>query len=207
MAAAAVFETYELLENIITQLPPKDIRIAQSVSQQWRHLAKRSQSVRIARCLSVVAGSRHPSENESNKDKQQLSNRRFGGIHQCSMLVPARVNPFFRRTGERPSTTGFEGGFEATHLASTDLGDVRMQYVSEPPISIVYLQAIFRTRRSHHRKKKNIKYCWSPVAQCSMRVSTGVTIQDVAECVKLLRRSCSDKDEISLTCNMFQFAR
>lgn len=209
MAAAAVFETYELLENILTQLPPKDIRIAQHVTQQWRSLVKRSQSIRVAWCLGVVTASRDPGKNETNKDKQQLCNRTFvgqgGRLLKFSILVPAKVNPFFERIGRGSPTTEFEGGFEISDLARTVLGDERMQYVSEPPISIVYLDVMLRTRMSHHTKKKNICHTWKPVAHCSMRIPTGVTIQDVADCVKLLRRSCSGEERISLTCNITAF--
>ena len=52
-AATAVFNTYELLENIIAFLPPPSIRHARSVAQRWRQLSERSTRIRRARCMAA----------------------------------------------------------------------------------------------------------------------------------------------------------
>ena len=50
-ATQAVFDTLELLENIITFVPPKKIQTLERVSKYWRQLINTSPRIRRLRCL------------------------------------------------------------------------------------------------------------------------------------------------------------
>ncbi|KAK3702937.1 hypothetical protein LTR37_014786 [Vermiconidia calcicola] len=47
-ACPAVFETYELLEDIISRLPAQDILANKRVSKAWLHIIRNSKKIRIA---------------------------------------------------------------------------------------------------------------------------------------------------------------
>lgn len=48
MASAAVFGTYELLEQILLHLPVKDLLLSQGVAKGWHDMVQRSQGARRA---------------------------------------------------------------------------------------------------------------------------------------------------------------
>jgi len=206
-ATTAALDTYELLENIISQLPRSDIETVQRVSKQWRQLIGGSFVIRRARCLSVVETS-NPEESfwshaDNDEHTQKLVNYfvdypqkppHQGNItcFQALMHVPAKMCPIIH--GKRRASDfylpGVSFAYDVTSLPSKSFSNIRkemskigakspcksreefyQQYISEPPVSIIYLQVseLLRSGRS------------KPLAQCSLRVSTGVTIKDLVE--------------------------
>lgn len=62
-----------------------------------------------------------------------------------------------------------------------DIEEVHKQYVTEPPVRITYLEL-------QGQSKVDI---WKPTAQCSIRVSAGLTVDDSIEGARLLAQSRS----------------
>ncbi len=156
-------------------------------------LIKDSLVIRRARCLEVVA---ETSCLDDVHDKQQLVSHICAvdpadAYHRAFMLIPAQMNPIFGgplwHFGEAVNFN-----FDVTDSSPSTLGESLAQYISEPRICVVYLEA---TSRTFHRG-----WCARhTVAQCSMRVSTGITIKDLLEGVRLLRKSCTSDHRVFLT--------
>lgn len=86
MTAAAVFETYELLEHTLLHLPTKDLLLCQRVCKQWRALVQRSRRARKALFIDHIA------PDDDYQDMGDLG-RLYGGCHrECQMLL---MNPLF----------------------------------------------------------------------------------------------------------------
>ena len=187
-AAQKVVGTCELLEMIMTYLPSKDVRTAEKVARNWRKIATTSLPIRRARCV-------HPTPLP------------HAGM-PIFMDWPAKADPVFRamvahhmvnRTISYANSNLIVHPF-LVHFAlptadATDWsiysidslvklrgsGNLRQQYITEPPIPIVYLQIAKVGRSGPMESTRYVTEWMRYVTECSIRVSTGVTLADVVE--------------------------
>ncbi|KAK3054118.1 hypothetical protein LTR09_004896 [Extremus antarcticus] len=205
-AAQTVFDVYELLENIIIQVPQRDIRKARNVCREWRMLIDRSIPIKKARCLNVIVGDGDDLEEarfrknawsmrgDSNAQMLFHFDHDLGGGRAVSsarihMFVPARLSPLVRAPIGRTLAEIYYGYI--TDFLHADFGDNGAQYFCEPPVSIAYLELKDEHNRIRHPGYPKVKWC---SAFCSLRVSTGVTIKDLVDCATLMLGSSSFPD-------------
>lgn len=194
-AAEAVFDTYELIESIIAFLPRQDIRKGQSVCSVWRKLISESKVIRRARCLPVEtlavwhSTSRWDPSNGDDNGVQLLADDEFrdpgvrGARYYMRMFFRARLNPIVY--GNRTQMPGCMFHTQVTHLLDINLDDVGEQHVSEPPVSIMYIEVEDDIRRTSEHVRTGPRVPTLQL-QCSAQKDTGITIRDVVDCARLM---------------------
>ena len=151
-ATNAVLGTYELLEQIITHLPPAQICFARRVSTSWNDIIQRSELVRRSRCMDPII---HPIDAPEY-------------IPQYDPAVRFVYHPFMRAQLDR-GRTGYDkvdfcpnGEYPGQSFLIRKTFDPE-QFISNPPCSTV----LFRGPLELHR--------------ASLRVPGGIRVKDYLE--------------------------
>ncbi|KAK3680529.1 hypothetical protein LTR37_021181 [Vermiconidia calcicola] len=178
-AVAKVLNTYELLENILMLCHHKDILNARKVDKRWRKIVLESLAVRKARVLIPL----RPEDFEHVPSQEQTipipATQILGQPHYpLDDHYAFRVNPSLSPWTIRNSFQPYSGPiiFDNVALHASRISMPGPHYISSPPVSVV---------RVSFGNKSDILYGhWEPPSNfscCLLRVSSGITIQDLMD--------------------------
>ncbi len=196
-ASQIVFSTYELLAHILTLLPSAAVHRLRRVLTVWRDVS-RSYAACLARSLKPVElldpyGGIENTDSGFQVDLHQISIMKddidaFAPRHRST-------SPYYFHTirethpalGEAsvyqdtlPSCVRLTFDITSITTASKDAE----QYISEPPISVVYIKAQYPKLEDETIDEFNQK-----AAVCTAHVRTGITLVYLAEITDYLKRS------------------
>lgn len=135
MAAQAVFETYELLENILIRLPPVDVTRVMRMAKSWNQLIERSTTLYNSRILLPILPRKQPTDDNSKHEN---------GIPRYPQSSELKFNPALKAQGllynwEQASSLW-------VHLRES-LKSRDHEFVTFPPDQRIYLEVFYGTTR------------------------------------------------------------
>lgn len=177
-AVAKVLNTYELLESILMLCHHLDILNARKVDKRWRKIALKSSSV-----LKGVLVPLRPEDFEHVSSQEQtipipdtqILDQPHYPVHDHYAF---RMNPSLIPWTSRSSFQPYFGPvfFDNVALHASRISMPSRHYISSPPVSVI---------RVSFGNKSDILYGrWEPPSNascCLLRVSSGVTIQDLMD--------------------------
>lgn len=159
-AATAVFDTYELLEHILVQLPAASITKCSRVCSTWRQLIRDSSRIREAHTLRPKARSSYPTLlYESSEPIKFLP------------MLRARTTPILGP--EKWIRLDFFVPFRILRNDSAR-SEYEQQYISNPPISRIYIGYCAYPLKPKKSIRENDN-------ECVLRNPKGITMGDLLE--------------------------
>lgn len=165
-AVEAVFDTYELLEIIIAQLPSRDIRTARATSKSWYKTIERSKRIHDARFLMPI--------NLKSKYAQYILDKKVGAIPTYNAGSEIRLHSCLQQEGDTSLVGFIILAFEISISDAHNLETRRtLNYATEPPCQAIGIQV---------GSKKD------GAVQCVVYVKDGVRIGHILQVAATLTR-------------------
>jgi hypothetical protein len=190
-ATHAVFNTYELLCNIVGRMPMKDIISATNVSRTWRNALKAD----IAIQRSVM---RIPAPIREIETKLDCAGMRIEDLPSDQFEIVVDINPYMTRICDAPGPWRphdmTEDHWEmlarksSTPTPKRPAGAWAATFITQPPVKKV-LMMVFPGAQSDRCKLSNFVH-YPPVRRSLIKCDGGVTMDKLAAFIRSYRLEC-----------------
>ncbi|KAK4547195.1 hypothetical protein LTR36_001416 [Oleoguttula mirabilis] len=180
-SAQAVFDTYELLEKIITFLPPSDIGNCRRVGPAWNQLVLRSKAIRRLRALRPLTGPLYGTHTplRLNADIPEYDGRLGIRIHPILSSSPgyrrrnSQLLDVYRSIHAFDLPEAWEGG---------SLQEAQDAFATWPPLAA--MSVVVRSPGSFVRLYQTMTACYVSVIE-------GIRVKDLVEIRRKVEQTCA----------------